>query len=138
MHMLDAPLSLVPHHGGATPRMEVAEALIAAVMDSCETCTDQLTVLVMKGDPQVVAHLVGAGWRAWRETSAGRAPGAQVPGRRGSHRTLRMLLTRHPDLDSWVAGLGPGMIAELLEDALSLLVPTLSSAERPAAVRLTG
>lgn len=134
VHMLAAPLPVV---GESAPDMCVAEALVAAVLEDCPTCTDQLTALVMRGDVLVVVHLLGAAWRTWRTTAAGQAPGAQVPGRRASHRTLRMLLTQDERLGPWARGLGPVLVAELVEDALALLVPVLSAdGEHP--VRLVG
>lgn len=118
------PVRLEEYGVTRSPDLSVAEALLAARIDQCPTCPDQLTALVLRGDPLVIAHLVGQAWTAWRYSPEGEREGAVIPVSARSGAVLRLMLSRdHRTMVDYLDQMGPADLIELLDDALALLAP---------------
>ena len=115
------------------PDLAVAEALIAARKDACENCCDQLSALILRGDPVVISHLIGQAWGLWRSSDDGQRPDSVMPISPRSATVLRHMMRR--DIQTMVEHLdetGPADLIVLLDDALALLVPHTEALPRGA------
>lgn len=118
------PVQLESHGINRSPDLAVAEALLAARIDGCATCVDQLTALVLRGDPLVISHLIGQAWGVWRSSPDAERDGAVIPVSDRSATVLRHMLQRDiPTMVAYLDQMGPADLIVLLDDALALLSP---------------
>lgn len=116
------------------PDLAVAEALIAARKDACDNCCDQLSALVLRGDPVVISHLIGQAWTLWRYSSKdGQSPDSVMPISSRSATVLRHMMRRDTQtMINYLDEIGPADLIVLLDDALAILAPHTEALARGA------
>ncbi|HJE60078.1 MAG TPA: hypothetical protein K8V84_16465 [Nocardiopsis listeri] len=127
------PVRLGAHGVGRAPDLAVAEALIAARKDGCENCCDQLSALVLRGDPVVISHLIAQAWGLWRVSEEGQRPDSVMPISARSATVLRHMMRRDMQtMVDYLDEIGPADLIVLLDDALAVLVPHTDALPRGA------